>query len=123
MSHRPHGFDVARRSAEQLARFGAHCRHAFLTGGRLFLERHDGRLVQHDAAVVGIDKGIGRAEVHRHGMTEQSIEKRVMRRRSGHRKALMCRYPPLPGSLENAPPVTRAAGPAQMGVARSARRG
>src|SRR6266702_1509771 len=71
-------------AAEQLARLGAHGRHALLPGGRLLLETHHGRLIQHDAAIVGIDEGIGRTEVHRHGMTEQSIEKRVMRRRSGH---------------------------------------
>jgi hypothetical protein len=85
MPHGPYRLEIIGRPAEQLLGLAADRRHPPAPRLGMPLETHHGRLIQHDPAVVGIDKRIGRAEVDRHRVTKQSPEQRMVRLRSGHR--------------------------------------
>ena len=58
-AQRPLGHDVPRRPADHLPGVGADGQH--LAAARI--ERHHGRLVQHQALPLGVDKRVGRPEI------------------------------------------------------------
>jgi hypothetical protein len=85
MPHGSYRLEIVGRPAEQLLGLAADRRHSLLPRLLMLLKTHHGRLIQHDAAVVGVDQRIGRAKVDRHRVTEQTPEQRMVRLRSGHR--------------------------------------